>query len=41
MARTYDKCIGKYICRAPGRESGGGCRKQRNDEPEINDVTEN
>ena len=33
-AQDIDKCIGKYICRAPDREGGGGRRKKANDESE-------
>ena len=33
-AQDIDKCIGKYICRAPDREGGGGRSKNANDEPE-------
>ena len=33
-AQDIDKCIGKYICRAPDREGGGGRRKKTNNEPE-------
>ena len=33
-AQDIDKCIGKYICRAPDREGSGGRRKKTNDEPE-------
>ena len=32
-AQDMDNCIGKYICRAPDREGGGGCREKKNDEP--------
>ena len=32
--QEIDKCIGKYICRPPDRESGGGRTKKTNDEPE-------
>ena len=32
-AQDIDKCIGKYICRAPDRE-GSGRRKKTNDQPE-------
>ena len=28
-AQDIDKCIGKYICRAPDREGGGGRRKRQ------------
>ena len=33
-AQDIHKCIGKYICRAPDHEGGGGRRKKANDEPE-------
>ena len=33
-AQDIDKCIGKYVCRAPYREGSGGRRKKTNDEPE-------
>ena len=33
-AQDIDKCIGKYIRRAPNREGGGGRRKKTKDEPE-------
>ena len=32
--QDIDKCIGKYICRAPDREGGGGRRRKTNHEPE-------
>ena len=40
-AQHINRCIEKYICCAPNREGGGGCRKKTNDEPEINDAMEN
>ena len=33
-AQDIDKCIGKYICRAPDRGGGGGRRKKTNVELE-------
>ena len=35
-----NSCLSSEVS-VPGRKNGGDCRKQKNDEPEINDVTEN
>ena len=39
-AQDIDKCIGKYICRAPDREDSGGRRKKTKDEPENENENE-
>ena len=39
-AQDIDKCIGKYICRAPDRGGGGGCRKKTNFESENENENE-
>ena len=38
--QDIDKCIGKYICRAPDRGSGDGRRKKTNDGPENENENE-